>query len=170
MGQWISDNAVVLGLILAASLAMFRVGRWVESVNKITKDMPVFMSELRDDIKKILSWLPPALVTRASPLRLTALGEKIAREIDAMEWAKGMSQSLIEDARDREPFEIYEMCKNYVDNDKHVPNREFLRSVNVSAYEAGIDVSGVNEVLAVVLRDQLLSELGSDADEHMGSR
>ncbi len=55
------------------------LAEWKESVEQERSALRDFMSEIRDDIKKIFARLPPtpAPVESASPLRLTDFGRQI---------------------------------------------------------------------------------------------
>ena len=59
----------------------------------------------------------------------------------------------MQEIRDKEPFEIDYFCQNYVQNNL---TDEEMRRVHKSAYETASDKEGVLDVLAVVLRENLL--------------
>lgn len=181
MGEWLSDGRVVTGLfsagailVVAISGGLIALGRFIGSTSKevnnlgetaerdrsafnrvaegIKKDIDV----IREDIKKILSRLPSTtpLVESGSPLRLTEFGEKISASIRAESWAEELAPELLDEVKGKEPFEVDEYCQKYVIERL---SKEWERRVARCAYEFGTDQDGIKKVMAVVLRDKLLS-------------
>ena len=116
-----------------------------------------FMKEIRDDIKKIFDRLPPTLIVGSSPIKLTDLGKSISDEVGARKTAQQLSSKLIERAKDKNPYEIQDLCFNYI-RDEYVPDIKLLKKLQVCAYENGVDIDKILDVLAVELRDVLLEK------------
>ena len=108
------------------------------------------MTEIRDDIKKILVRLPPAAITSASPSRLTDFGKELAENIQAYAWAKGLAPTIADSVTGKAAFEIDEFCQTYISTEL---NETMKAAVARVAYESGIEH---RNVLRVVLRDELL--------------
>ena len=111
------------------------------------------MTEIRDDIKKILVRLPPAAITSASPSRLTDFGKELAENIQAYAWAKGLAPTIADSVTGKAAFEIDEFCQTYISTEL---NETMKAAVARVAYESGIEHRNVHNVLRVVLRDELL--------------
>lgn len=61
---------------------------------------------------------------------------------------------MIEQVRDKEPFDVDVFCENYVASDLDAAMRP---RVAVTAFDHGMSSDGVAPVLRVVLRDKLLA-------------
>ena len=158
MNNWWYVSIAVL--LLAVGGIIFKFGKWTGEVNSDRDRFNKFIKEVRDDIKTILSRIPPSVVVGSSPLRLTELGEKISKEIHAKEWAKEIANDLIESVKDKQPYEIQETCIQYIDDDFD-PDDDLNIKLNASAYENGVPKEQLMKVLAIELRDRLLELIGS---------
>ena len=145
---------ISLTLMIAIITSAYRFGVWRGKVDNDRTSFKEFMSEVRADIKLILTRLPPTPTTSASPIRLTDLGEHISNSIDAKNWAIKTAQELVGETNDMDAFEIQDFSF------KHAkvfdPDEALLGKMRETAFESGIDLSGVRNVLGVVLRDELL--------------
>lgn len=146
------DGRIILGVVVVAAAALIWVGRMTEFKSATTK----LLEEIREDVKKIFDRLPPATVASDSPLRLTNLGEKIGKELDAREWAAEQIEKRGLTGEGKLPYEVQEMCRDYV-HDKFDPAPELESKLKQVAYENGIDSEQVLDVLMVVLRDVILA-------------
>ena len=145
--------------------AIWKFGAWYGSVNSDRESFSDFIAkvsgdlrEIRDDIKGILQKLPSKAVETNSPVRLTEFGEKISKAVNASGWAKTNAPTLLPRVRDKEEFEIFEICMDYVeemfDNDS-----SFQTIVRKGAYDCGTDTIDVMKVHHVELRDAILELL-----------
>ena len=57
---------------------IFGIGAWVGAVNADRRSFKEFMTEVRDDLNKILARLPPRVFAGESPIELTDLGKNIS--------------------------------------------------------------------------------------------
>jgi hypothetical protein len=153
----VSNPAVIVISALAAIGAVFAVGKWVGAVNSDRTSLGEFIKEIREDIKKILGRLPPVPVTGASPRTLTDLGRSISIRINAPALAQKLAPELMETLKNKQPYEIQEACFDYVG--ENVLTAEHLADFKACAYENGIEIKGVLDVLAVELRDEILSKI-----------
>ena len=152
----------VIGLATALFVHVFKIGRWTgkieTEISSLQEDMSWVKSKIdaiQQDIKGLLSRMPPATVTRTSPLRLTELGEEISAEVGAKEWAEQAAEAFRESAEGMEPFEIQILSFEFVKKE-FKPESYFLRILQAGAYSSEIDLDKVYDVLAVELRDRLL--------------
>ena len=164
MENWINTPAIIL-VILAVGGLIFKSGQWIQRVNSDRKSFQAFMDEIRsdikeirDDIKRIFGRLPSTSITGSSPLKLTDIGEAISRKLDAKSWAKETAPELIPALRQKRPYEIQDACFKYV-KETFAPDDEQLVELQACAYEKGIKLEAVLDVLAVELRDRLLALL-----------
>ena len=129
---------------------------WKGKVDSERKSFKEFMQEVRDDIKTILSRLPPAEATRTSPLRLTDFGRALSAGIAGPEWADRIADMVADQVVGMEAYEIQEFSFGYVENDLS-PTEEERRAMRRTAYEQGARIEQVRRVLAIELRDKLLT-------------
>ena len=113
MENWI-DTPIIITVAIAVVSVLVAIGIWVGSVNSDRSKFNEFMKEVRDDIKKILGRLPPLAVASNSPLRLTEFGEAIAKQTNAEEWSEQIAPELAKEVESKQPYEIQELCFNYV--------------------------------------------------------
>ena len=151
---WVAP--IVIGAIAIITL-IYKVGTWVGSVNEHKRTVGAFMEEIRNDMKVLLRRVPPPTVTGSSPLRLTDLGEKVSAKIGAVEWAKQTAEAFGDRVVGRRPDEIQDFCFGYVNGDEFQPDNAFDTAIKITAYENGVDRTGVLDVLAITLRDELLA-------------
>lgn len=129
------------------------VGRMTE-FKSTTKD---FVKEIRDKLDEIFERLPPRPVSTSSPLRLTKLGEEISRTLNLSSWADRTAADLRDRIDDKSAYEIQEFCFSYM-RDEFKPDPEQDAQIKDCAFENGIDIQGVLDVLAIELRDRLLGD------------
>ncbi len=133
--------------------------------NAIRSEIKNEVKEIRADIKSIFSRLPPPETTESdSPRRLSELGERVAEEIQINEWISGYAEALKEQisGKDKNAYEIQEMCfayaqENLLDDLTEKIPREAMQ---MSAYNNGIALKQVLDVVGVVLRDEVLKSQG----------
>jgi|GEM_PF-1302602 len=161
--------SVLVTLVITAINFTYKYGKWQGEVNTDRNTIKEFIKEIRKDkketrkdiketrkdIKEIFGRLPPLLTTSLSPIRLTELGDRISNNIDAEVWAKETAKDLIDKTKDMNSFEIQEesfkMAKNYQ------PTGQILKKIQNTAFQEGVKLEGIKEVLGVVLRDRLLA-------------
>ena len=146
--------AISITALLAVIALIFKFGKWYGEVNSDRERFSKFIEEIRKDIKDILGRLPPSSTTSASPIQLTELGVRISENIGAKTWAETIAQELIGQTQDMTPFQIQTIAFDHVKSFE--PDEALLLKMQESAYESGIDLKGVKNVLGVELRDCLL--------------
>lgn len=158
----VSATVTVIGLIVAISTGVFKVGTWVGGINQHKSEVTGFMREIRDKITEIFDRLPGDTTTAASPLSLNALGQKISAELKVGEWAAAISPALAPEVADKSAFDIRQFCFDFMRNDFD-PDAELQAAIKDCAFQHGASISGVRDVFAIELRDVLLG--GQDPPE-----
>ena len=145
-----------IGLLITIVTVSIKIGKWAGKVDTFRDSIPALMQEIRDSLKAISDKIPESTVKGQSPRQLTALGETIAEELDARAWARE-SLSLLDDQAStlEEDFEFDALAHDYI-SEGFAPPGEFSRRMRACAYEHGVLLEQVLDVLIVVLRDELL--------------
>ncbi len=140
----------------------YKFGLWKGEVDNDRANFNDFMKEVRSDIKQLLTRLPEKPLSSSSPIRLTELGERISQSIDAKSWAEETAKKLKSDTEHSDPFEIQQ--KSFDEAKNFEPDEILLKKMRNSAFQEGIDIDDVKDVLGVELRDRLLSLHGIAKD------
>ena len=141
--------------------ALVTVGIWIGNMNSFKDTVGDTLKEIRDDIKKLFERLPPAVISEGSPISLTELGRSISEEIGASTWAEEQVEGLLSKAIGKQPYEIQKFSFDYVEKEfmPSVTSGEFYHKMLECAYNNGVSMDKVGNVLAVELRDALLEGL-----------
>lgn len=92
------------------------------------------LSTLKDSVNKILGKLSPLIVESGNPLHLTSLGEHIANDLGASEWANTTAMEAVDDVQDKEPFEIDAYCDRLGRSNLSSAMRRQVRKKGVRAW------------------------------------
>ena len=165
MGGWYANPVVWIGAITALVIigrVVFLIGEWKGNVDADRRDFKSFMEDVRAQLDRIhariddiFGRLPRTETTCGSPLTLTDLGRLISDCLNAKALAGTLAETLRDRARGKKPYQIHEMCFNYIKNDFDPPV-EVVDAIGECAYEHGVKREQVLNVLAVELRDTLL--------------
>ena len=151
--------AASIGVLLVLLKRIRAEARWKGKVDADRKAFKIFMKEVRKKLDTLIQAMPPPLVTRLSPVRLTEFGQKISQKIDAAEWAQQAASDMLDDELrekiSQDPLKVQEESASYV---KKLPKLEepFRTRARTCAYENGIAWEQLLNVLAIELRDALL--------------
>ena len=160
MNEWFINPLfwiAFLSLLSVVAGAIFAFGQWKGKVDSDRASFKEFMKEVRNDIKEILRRSSHTLAG-SSPLRLTDLGRSVSERLDASALAQDLASLLQEQVKEKTPYEIQEMCFDYIRHEYKPPDKvEAL--IETCAYDNGIDRGQVEDVLAVELRDRLLATI-----------
>jgi hypothetical protein len=124
------------------------------------------MKEIRDDIKDILGRLGPAVSQPGSPTTLTNLGNKVAEDIHIEQWvpqyAKSHNHAIKES---KSPYEIQEECLRHakfflLGKLTEQGRQDIIDAMESSAYQNGLQLTQVQEVVGIKLRDEILKIRG----------
>ncbi len=100
----------------------------------------------------------PPVIEQGSRLRLTELGEAVSAELGAGALADVLVPHLLHRVKGKSEYEIHEFCMDYAQrrNVKFSPHTRFW--AEQVAFNNGLALEDVLEVLAIVLRDMLLEK------------
>ena len=161
MGEFVDNHPIVL---FSVGVALLGIGIWVGKINSDRSTFKDFIKEVRGKLDQIIFHLiPDTVVSSTSPTRLTELGVKISKIIDARYIAEQLAMKLQEDVKDRTPYEIQEFCNSYMIN-KFEPIPEQFAKLRNCAYQEGIQIESVHRVISIELRDKLLELEGYTVD------
>lgn len=145
---------------MAVAGAVLGIGMWV-GANSNRESFETLMQEIREKFDSIFERLPPPKAVQVGgPMRLTEFGVRIANAASVKEWAANHAQELLDAAREKEEFEVFELCRDYVAG--QVENDEALqRAMRKVAYDLSSEGEQVRKVYAVELRDCVLARRSS---------
>ena len=116
-------------------------------------------SEMHADVKELLRRFPgAAAVGGTSPLGLTEIGESISEILDAKVWAEKTAPDIAPHFKGKPPYDVQEFCMDFVRRELN-PTEDFVEKMKFCAYENTLPMSQVEDVLAVELRDAILTIL-----------
>ncbi len=157
MQEWLDSPLIIVAGIAVIS-ALITIGIWVGWVNSDRDNFKDFMKRVDRKLDSIFRALPSKAVDSGSPTQLTKLGREVSGEIQAGEWSKKQAVLLAKELQGKQPYEIQDYSFDYVFN-RHEAAEEELALWKESAYQHGLDVSQVKNVLMVELRDALIEIL-----------
>lgn len=135
---------------------------WAGEVNSDTTWLKEAIQEIRQDVKEIFKRLGGPTIESSSPIKLTdkltELGKRVADEIDGQTWAQNEAPKIKVRVRGQSDYEIQEFCMDYCVA-KYQPTAELLKKMQISAYNNGIGLRSVQEVLGVLLRDEIIQSV-----------
>ena len=112
MSEWVTFSGLV-ALTITVITATAKFSRWSGQVDADRDTFNDFMNEVREDLKglrrnvdRILGKLDVELIRASSPTQLTPLGEAVAKDLGAHEWAKKALPLLMEQSVDKAEWEI----------------------------------------------------------------
>ncbi len=164
-------NPLWILAIIAAVGMNFGAGAWYNNVNsdiRLLKDfmkstntkIDDYMKSINAKIDDIISRIPSDTVSSTSRKNLTEKGETISVELDARVWAETQSSILAEKFAGLNAYEIQEMAYSYVMELRF--EVDFNGRMQNSAFEHGVSLHDVKNVLAIELRDCLLRMHGNE--------
>lgn len=129
-----------------------------------------------DEIKEIFKRLPPEpLEQSTSPISLTDYGRKLSLKIDASDIAEIQITRVAEKAKASHfnAYQIQEYCFDYAKQklleELKETQEDLYQKIHEVAYEEGINVEGLTRVIALELRDKVLSSMNmlhAEIDQH----
>ena len=158
--------------IIAVVTALIGIGIWIGKVifnlSALNTSLSDFMKEIRTDIKKIFERLPSPTLSENSPLRLNTLGQSISEKLKGQTWAKQAATQLVGTVQGKSPYEIQSQCFDFVEETEL--GQSMRKAVLDCAYENGISEDQVLDVLAIELRDIVLSLTGHHLPDDIPDR
>lgn len=167
MQEWLNTPLIVVAIVAVVS-AFGTIFIWVGRVNSDREGFKTFMRKVDGNLEKIAENIAQ-MVTRisvmesGSPLRLNKLGRSISEFLDARNWAQGIAGSLHEEMKEGSEYEIQQLCFKYF-RSEFKPDEEQDGKIKDCAYQNGVPVSVVLDVLALEMRDILIAAKQSIPD------
>ena len=145
---WILVGLTVLGLVVKGLF-------WLRDVHTAKQSWVKFTTETFPEfVKEVFLRLPDKPeIAHSSPSQLTEVGEELAAFLRAKEWAIQTATIVVSKVVNKRPFEIEDFSRTYVASELDPVMTE---RVAACAYEFGRERVGVESVLWVVLRDELI--------------
>ncbi|MDE2927392.1 MAG: hypothetical protein OXT71_13430 [Acidobacteriota bacterium] len=158
----------ILCAIAAAINGLMKAGARRQKINDLltaTEDFPEWrgrvdrrLAKIEDKIGNLILFLlggpREALFGTNSPMTLTSHGKEAARSIDASSWAKGEVEKHRAEVAGKSDYRIQEYCIRYC-LFEYTPSESYLAVLEKCAFEMGVQMDGILQVLAIVLRDEL---------------
>lgn len=164
MSDWYTNPIVWISAITVLVIVgriIFLFGQWKGKVDEAQSAFKTalesFMEEIRADIKSIFERMAPVTATSGSPIRLTDLGHKISARLDANAIADSLVPQLRARVSGMQPYEVQEFCFTYVRGSEFAPSDDLKTLILQCAFDNGINQEQVLDVIAIELRDRLLS-------------
>ena len=138
-----------------------------ESTSKSITNIEGTLSKISDDIKKLFGLVNRnPTIQPGSRLMLTEFGEKLAENIEVNTWISSHADKLKMELVGYTPYEIQEECFRYAQNDlMQVVGEEHKTKIQSVAFDNGIDLASVLNVVGIVLRDKLLEIMDLEMTE-----
>ena len=159
--QWLIYVGATSAVVIAVIVGIYKFGIWHGEINSDREMFKNFMdeirndlNEIRNDLKNIFSRLPPSPTSSASPIYLTDLGERISKNVDAKSWPEKQAEEVVDETKNMDSFEIQEFSFSIAQSLE--PDETLRQKMRDSAFQEGIPLKGVKDVLGVELRDVLL--------------
>ena len=107
MNAWLASNPWAW-FIIALTLGgiVFKAGQWVGAVNTDRTDLKAAVEQIREDIKKLLLWLPSKTLDTDSPLKMNDLGKTVSDEIDVPAIIRPIAATLRARMLGKLPYDI----------------------------------------------------------------
>ena len=153
---------------------------WKGAVDTDRENFKKLMDEIRDDIKninkrleKIFHLLPKPIEATTSPRSLTDYGKELSEKIGASEISDTILSEVTEQVKDFNAYQIQEHCfvfskDELLENLKN-DNPDIYKKIHDVAFEEGLEIEKLTRVIALELRDKILSDLNkhpSEIDQH----
>jgi hypothetical protein len=182
IAQLNSSVFVLLGILVIAALALYKLGRWQERFK--THDRRVDKIESIHEKVVILETKiqliydntnPRKTLAAASPIALTAFGKEIANKIGAEKIFKRYLQKLLGKATTKCPltanaYDIQvESMKIAKEDLRRMVTAEEINLIKNEAFERGILDEDIWAIFGIYLRDHILNARGisaADIDNH----
>ena len=156
-------------LAVAVVGAVFFIGRWMgdvtafkgaaqetfTSIKNTLSSLDMTLTNLDGDLRAIMRGLPSLTVERGSTLRLTELGRQVSRSVAASALIERVAVDILDDVLEMEPYDIQAFCFDCIRN-KLALSVDERNQLKACAFEHGVDLQQVLDVLALELRDMLL--------------
>ena len=173
MSDWLNNPAVIT-TILSVSGALVGIGIWIGRVNSDREVFRAFIEKVEGNLETIADNIAQifariSVMDRGSPLRLNELGRSIADSLGAKDWVADIAGSMRDAMREKSEYEIQQQCFEYF-RSEFKPDEKQDGKLKDCAYQSGVPVSVVLDVLALEMRDILIAARQSSPDTSAASQ
>ena len=168
---WIIGISATISTIVIAMLTFaYKYGKWQGEVDTDRANFNDFMTEVRSDIKQILIRLPVKPVESiSSPIGLTNYGKELSEQIKALEIVEMQVDRVKDAVKGFNAYQIQEhcfaFCKNELMSELEENQVDRYNQIHEVAYKEGLDLEKLTRVIALELRDKILSSLSKPHTE-----
>lgn len=161
-------------VVLAICGATYKFIKWTAVVDADRDQFRDFMKEIRDDIKEIFKRLPGEPLEKVtSPISLTDYGKRLSQSINALEITDLLITRVTKAVEGFNAYQIQEYCFSFSKDELLIELKEnhadLFDKIHEVAFEEGIEVEKLTRVIALELRDKILSSLNklhAEIDQH----
>ena len=155
--------------ILAIIGVVWSIAYWVSKVNSDRSSFKEFMNKVSGQLEKISAdilslkvQLKGKTIESKSPYNLSKLGVEVSDEISGKKIAEKLSVKFIDKAKKLDTkYEIQDLCFRFA-HGEYEPENQDLRIMQECAYNKGITIKEVKDVIAIELRDILIARTQKD--------
>ena len=127
-----------------------------ESASKKLETIDRRLRNVETTVLQLVGWYQREGVLKVnSPMTLNTLGEKVWRELDAANWLRRHAAEVSAQVKWLSEYDVQEFCFNYMSRLDLEPRHRNL--VRQAAYRNGLTEFQVRQIMAIKLRDALLS-------------
>lgn len=170
--------AFIFAILAVSFFAVWKISHFTTKFGSVQK-IEDTIGHIREDMHyvkasiKLFSDANNPFAQRQSPVSLTEIGDKVAREInvsDIMEnhWDDIYSQVNDDLADDCNPYDIQVVCFKIGEGYQEFLTAEELKRVKSHAFKAGYNLQVYNVLFGIIIRDKVLGLRGyksSDVDK-----
>ncbi len=157
-------NPVWILVLIAVGGIIWKLIGWYNNVNSDREYFHKTLDKLTEKIDRIyerLLTLTSKTIGTGSPLTLTELGKEVAEDINAKEISDAVFNRVVKETEDYSAYDIQNKCFDFVRKHWEVPSN-IDHQIKESAFKRGITKQDVLDVIAIVLRDQILTSQGKN--------
>ncbi len=172
----LSNVAVLLAIVGAiVAFAYWRGGldEWRNGLGEWRKDVNDGFKEVRNEIRALGDRIDNVLLGRQggptsnrSPITLNELGIRISEEVGAKDWVQIVVSNIHVPNEIHTAYGVQQFCFDYVRGAKNYASSPGMSDkMQISAYNYGLTLTDIENVVAIELRDVLLAIHGLEAPE-----
>ena len=125
---------------------------------QLIRDNQEKIQELKDSNSRIYYRLFSEIESKRSPIHLTDKGKNISEQLDAVAWVERVASMVHDQVKGKDAYQIQSFSFDYM-SDKNQYTDEEHRLIRHVAFENGLYEDEVHRVLALELRDKLISTM-----------
>ncbi|MCY4234691.1 MAG: hypothetical protein OXE59_13255 [Bacteroidetes bacterium] len=182
MPDWIPITEIIIAVVIALVPTLIGIGIWIGSVSADRSKFNEFMKEIRAEItdnrqnihivldqirelnkkySRIYYHLFSDVESKQSPIHLTDKGRSVSKQLDAVPWVEEIASLVQNQVKGKDAYQIQSFSFEYMEN-KNQYTYEQQSLIRQVAYDNGLYEDVVHRVLALELRDKLISTMSEN--------